>query len=79
MKVLKFGGTSIGSENQIRKIVNIINVNNHNIVVLSAFSSITNLLSEFIQQSIKGNWIVSEQILNLIQERHTHIINHISQ
>lgn len=75
MKVLKFGGTSIGTTNQINKVVNIINDNCNKIVVFSAFSSVTNLLSEFIKQSLEGNLIISEQILKLIEQRHSVLIN----
>ncbi len=75
MKVLKFGGTSIGNANQIRKSVNIILDNEYKIVVFSAIQNITNLLSDFIQQSKKGNWIISEQILHIIKDTHLGIIN----
>ncbi len=46
MKVLKFGGTSVGSSQNIKKIIEIINSNSKEpqIVVVSAFSKITNLL-----------------------------------
>lgn len=70
MKVLKFGGTSIGDANQIRKVVNIISQDNSKIVVFSALSGVTNLLSEFIQQVNNKNYIVSEQIKIIIKERH---------
>jgi len=49
MKVLKFGGTSVGSSNNINKIIEIISKNepdNTQIVVVSAFSKVTNLLLE---------------------------------
>jgi aspartate kinase len=75
MKVLKFGGTSIGTTYQIKKVVNIINNKSNKIVVFSAFSSVTNLLSEFIKQSKKNNLIISEQILKLIEQRHSVLIN----
>jgi aspartate kinase len=70
MKVLKFGGTSIGDANQIRKVVKLISQNNSKIVVLSALSGITNLLSEFIKQVNNENYIVSDQIKIIIKERH---------
>ena len=49
MKVLKFGGTSVGSSSNINKIIEIISKNesgNTQIVVVSAFSKVTNLLLE---------------------------------
>ena len=47
MKVLKFGGTSVGSSKNIKKIIQILSKNEKNypqIVVVSAFAKITNLL-----------------------------------
>lgn len=45
MKVLKFGGTSVGSAKSIRQVIDIIqNTEGQKIVVLSAFSGVTNLL-----------------------------------
>ena len=70
MKVLKFGGTSIGDSNQIRKVVKLISQDNSKIVVFSALSGITNLLSDFIQQVNDKNYIASEQIKIIIKERH---------
>ena len=70
MKVLKFGGTSIGDANQIKKVVKLISNTNTKIVVLSAFSGVTNSLSEFIKQLNKKNWIVSEEIIQDLEERH---------
>ena len=75
MQVLKFGGTSIGSSNQIKKVVSLINLQNNNIVVFSALSDVTNLLSEFIQQSNCGNLIISKQILKIIEAKHLSITN----
>lgn len=75
MKVLKFGGTSIGNANQIKKVVNIISESENKIVVFSAIQDITNLLSDFIKQSQIGNWIIQEQILAIVNETHLSIIN----
>lgn len=45
MKVLKFGGTSVGTANSICKVLEIVtNTKGEKIVVLSAFSGVTNLL-----------------------------------
>jgi len=75
MKVLKFGGTSIESENQIRKIVNYLRkLDDDSIVVFSAFSGVTNYLSEFVKQSKEGEYAVAQQMILLIEERHKRII-----
>ena len=53
MKVLKFGGTSVGSIENIKKVKDIICTDGKKIVVLSAMSGTTNALveiSELIQK-----------------------------
>jgi len=54
MKVLKFGGTSVGSIENIKKVKDIIHNNEQKIVVLSAMSGTTNALVE-ISELIKSN------------------------
>lgn len=46
MKVLKFGGTSVGSPERMKKLLDIINPSDRQIVVLSAVSGTTNSLVE---------------------------------
>lgn len=58
MKVLKFGGTSVGSPENIKKIIQIIASNKQDkvqVVVVSAFAKVTNLLVEAAQLSSKKN------------------------
>ena len=45
MKVLKFGGTSVGSAERIKNVANIVTSKGKNIVVLSAMAGTTNTLS----------------------------------
>jgi aspartate kinase len=47
MKILKFGGTSVGSPSRIKKLVSLINGNQSKIIVLSAISGTTNELVRF--------------------------------
>jgi len=54
MKVLKFGGTSVGSIKNIKSVKEIINDGNKKIVVLSAMSGTTNALVEISDQIKKG-------------------------
>lgn len=44
MKTLKFGGTSVGSANRIKKLVPLFKQNQSKIVALSAISATTNQL-----------------------------------
>ncbi len=49
MKVLKFGGTSIGTASRIKNLINIINLHESSIIVLSAIAGTTNTLLEIIR------------------------------
>lgn len=76
MKVLKFGGTSVGSSENINKIIEIISKNEQNdvqAVVVSAFSRVTNLLLEaaHLSASKKSTYTA---ILNEIRSIHLNII-----
>lgn len=55
MKVLKFGGTSVGSPDRIKKLLDIINPDERQIVVLSAVSGTTNSLLEISQAYLSGD------------------------
>ena len=46
MKVLKFGGTSVGSAERIRHVADLVSERGKNIIVLSAMSGTTNSLVE---------------------------------
>ena len=55
MKVLKFGGTSVGSAERMQGVVGLINDGETKIVVLSAMSGTTNSLIEFTNYLRNGN------------------------
>src|ERR1700709_2012473 len=55
MKVLKFGGTSVGSPARMQKLLDIINPAERQIVVLSAVSGTTNSLVEIGQAYLNGD------------------------
>lgn len=55
MKVLKFGGTSVGSVENIQRVKDIINDGEKKIVVLSAMSGTTNALVEISELIREGN------------------------
>lgn len=75
MLILKFGGTSVGTESQIKKVVNYLKKSpDSKIVIFSAISGVTNYLSEFIKQVRAGNLISAEQIAILLEEKHRHFI-----
>ncbi len=74
MIVSKFGGTSVGSAKNIKKIIQIIgDKNKKTIVVVSALGGITNLLIEASDLAKDGN-IKYTDILKKIQNKHTETI-----
>ena len=72
MKVLKFGGTSVGSVKSIQTLVSILQKETANgenpIVVLSAMSGVTNLLTSMAEQAALGNAVNIQ--LEELQNRH---------
>jgi len=66
MKVLKFGGTSLGSANKIKNVASIINTDVRKIVVLSAMSGTTNrleIISALLMNAKKEEAVVHIEIL----------------
>lgn len=55
MKVLKFGGTSVGSAERMKEVAALVNSNDPKIVVLSAMSGTTNALVEITNYLYKKN------------------------
>lgn len=75
MFVLKFGGTSVGSAEQIKAVSNLINNNNQNIVVLSAMAGTTNSLVEIAGYLYKKNHdSANEAIINL-EQNYNKVVN----
>jgi len=72
MKVLKFGGTSVGSVESIRKVAEILSSYKKKekfVVVFSAMSGITNLLVELGQKASASD-ISYQQVLKAIEQKH---------
>jgi aspartate kinase len=67
MKILKFGGTSVGSPERMKKLLDIINPAEEQIVVLSAVSGTTNSLVEISSKLLKGD---KQEALDLIKSLH---------
>lgn len=74
MKVLKFGGTSVGSAQRIKDVAKLICSGDRNIVVLSAMSGTTNSLVEISDYLYKKNPDGANEIINnLAQKYYGHI------
>ncbi|MDC1034480.1 bifunctional aspartate kinase/homoserine dehydrogenase I [Flavobacteriaceae bacterium] len=75
MKVLKFGGTSVADSKSISKVISILKSNDDNlIIIVSAFSGITNLLQKCL--NLKGK--STEGVIKKIENRHLEVIENLS-
>lgn len=76
MKVLKFGGTSVGSADSIRSVLDIVkksyDAGEKPLVVLSAMSGVTNLLTTMAENAADGKSF--DKDLQLLEERHFEVI-----
>jgi aspartate kinase len=74
MKVLKFGGTSIGSAPKMKEVVRLINDGERKIVVLSALSGTTNTLIEIADYLYKKNPDGANEIINQLENKYLQLI-----
>lgn len=76
MKVLKFGGTSVGSVESIKAVLNIVqesyNAGEKPLVVLSAMSGVTNLLTAMAEDASERKPF--EENLKLLEEKHFEVV-----
>ena len=77
MIVMKFGGTSVGTPEAIRRVAEIIRsrLDKHPIVVVSAVTGITNKLDHLTKVSVSRSPDVSNGEIEEIRKRHSHIID----
>ncbi len=75
MKILKFGGTSVGSAQRIMHVARLISQSTGNIVVLSAMSGTTNTLVEISEYLYKGNVPGAQETLNSLRTKYTATID----
>ena len=70
MKVLKFGGTSVGTPQRMKEVVSLINDGNPKVVVLSAMSGTTNALYEISDYLHKKNPVGANENINKLEEKY---------
>ncbi len=70
MKVLKFGGTSVGTPQRMKEVVALVNDGNQKIVVLSAMSGTTNALYEIADYLHKKNPVGANENINKLEDRY---------
>lgn len=74
MKVLKFGGTSVGSPQRIKDVAKLIATGEGNIVVLSAMSGTTNQLLEIHDYLTKNNPTGAKETLARLRQKYIEVI-----
>ena len=75
MKVLKFGGTSVGSPERIKSVSNLIADGQSKIVVFSAMSGTTNSLIEIADYFSRKNSEAANNIINQLQRKYeSHVL-----
>ena len=75
MKVMKFGGTSVGSPQRIKDVAALVNSKEGNIVVLSAMSGTTNQLLEIADYLQMGNPVGAAETLSRLEDKYSGVIS----
>jgi aspartate kinase len=70
MKVLKFGGTSVGSPERMKKLLDIVDASERQIVVLSAVSGTTNSLVQIGQAYLAGDKAKAASLINVLKDKY---------
>ena len=74
MKVLKFGGTSVGSASRIKDVASLVSQRGKNIIVLSAMSGTTNTLVEICDYLYKKNQAGARDVVNALQSKYEGVV-----
>lgn len=70
MKIMKFGGTSVGSASRMKEVAKLITKEDKNIVVLSAMAGTTNTLVEISDYLYKKNPEGANEIINQLEAQY---------
>ncbi|MDR2963643.1 MAG: aspartate kinase [Bacteroidales bacterium] len=79
MKVLKFGGTSVGSPERMKSVSKLITDGTAQIVVLSAMSGTTNSLVEIANYYYKGNNDAAANVTAQLEQKYHEVITELLQ
>ena len=74
MKILKFGGTSVGSPERMKKLLDIIDPTEEQIVVLSAVSGTTNSLVEISPKLLKEDNQEATLLINALHQKYNEFV-----
>jgi len=75
MKIMKFGGTSVGTPERMRSVVPLINTGEKVIVVLSAMSGTTNALIEISASLNAGNTTDASSKIEALRSKYHDVVN----
>lgn len=79
MKVLKFGGTSVGSAERMKSVMDLIHNDEPKIVVLSAMSGTTNALVEIADEYKKGNIEQGKANIHQLEKKYYEVVEELYQ
>lgn len=79
MKVFKFGGTSVGSPEQMRSVMDIITDGEQKIVVLSAMSGTTNSLVEISNELYAGKKKEAKDLVDTLKSKYDKVVEELYQ
>jgi aspartate kinase len=74
MKILKFGGTSVGSPERMKKLLDIVNPAERQIVVLSAVSGTTNSLVEISNALLKEDKKKGAELIDALYQKYKEFV-----
>ncbi len=75
MKVLKFGGTSVGSPERMKKLLDIIDTSQRQIIVLSAVSGTTNSLVDISHAYLHNDKDKASKLIGILKDKYDIFVN----
>lgn len=75
MKVLKFGGTSVGSAERMKEVAELINTSERKIVVLSAMSGTTNALVQIAESLYSKKNSKANQLITQLEKKYKQVVS----
>ena len=77
MKVLKFGGTSVGTAERIKSVASLVKEEESVLVVLSAMSGTTDKLVEIGALLSKNDPISAKEIISYLEQKYLHVVDNL--
>ena len=77
VKIMKFGGTSVGSPERMKALIPLITDNDRKIVVLSAMSGTTNSLVEITNLLYAGNITIATEKIEVLREKYHNTVDNL--